>query len=171
MKISLICVTTVLVIALGLYAFNKSHDQSDKETIEAQIAKLPPVSKDYKSPEGAILSLEDAYRKRDIEAAVASKDFITEARLMLKQLNNQYTDDPKVLAETAETLELSFRKFTKQSWPDFNGIQSHFIKREQYQDKIVVVTEICRFPDGGFSKQRILVTETENGWRVLNVID
>ena len=117
--------------------------------------------------------LEDAYRKKDIEAAVAAKDFIAESQVMLSRLKSGVQNDEEILKKSAEVLELAFRTQMKnQGFPDFNGIQSRFAGSEKYQnfDDIVAVTEVCTFPDGGKSRQKLLVKKTTNGWRVLNVV-
>lgn len=126
---------------------------------------------DFTTPEGAILKLEEAYRSKDIEAAVAAKDFVSEARVMLSRLNKGMDKDAEVLKETAEVLELSFRAEMKKSgFPDFTGLKSRFPSKEKLKDfeGIVAVTEVCTFPDGGTSRQKILVAKTAKGWRVLN---
>ena len=78
--------------------------------------------------------------------------------------------DDEMIAKTEEALVASFRAHTTASWPNFEGLESFFTKREPHADKVVLVTEMCRFPDGGFSQQQILVAETPRGWRVLNPI-
>ena len=171
MKIVFIGIAVIICVGIAFFAYRNSQIRKTQAAVAAQVATLPPVTKDFKTPEGAILCLEDAYRRHDIEAAVASKDFVTESKIMLENLKKPDLIDQKILDETAKTLELSFRVHTKQSWPNFEGIQSFFIKREPYKDKVVVVTEACRFPDGGFSQQRLLVSETSSGWKVLNVLE
>src|SRR5688500_11054611 len=77
-------------------------------------ATQPPNASD--TPEAAVLRLEAAYRARDLEAAVKAKDFVAEARLMLQSLASagpnrpDLSSDREVLNQTAEVLELSFRK-------------------------------------------------------------
>lgn len=137
----------------------------------AQLKKLPAVLHDFTTPEGAIVCLEDAYRKHDLEAAVAAKDFRAEATLMLQKLDSGLAVDETIVNETASVLELSFRKETTANWPDFDGLESFFPAREPHADKVVAVTEVIRWPDHGFSRQRLLVTQTANGWRVLNPVD
>lgn len=135
-------------------------------------AKEPAL--DFTTPEGAILKLEEAYRNKDIEAAVAAKDFTTEAGLMLSDLKHPLAKDPEVLKKTAETLELAFRaEIKKEGFPDFSDLKSKFAGREKYKDfkDVVVVTEICTFPDGGTSKQRILVACTAKGWGVMHPLE
>ena len=83
---------------------------------------------------------------------------------MLQKLNAPH--DEELVATTAETLLASFRRHTTAKWPNFDGLESFFTKREPHSDKIVVVTEVCRFPDGRFSEQRLLVAQTPQGWRV-----
>ena len=61
----------------------------------------------------------------------------------------------------------------EKGFPDFSGVYSHFTKTEPYKDyqDIVAVTEVCTFPDGGTSTQKLLVAKTPKGWRVLNVVE
>src|SRR5215218_6266878 len=84
------------------------------------------VPHDFTTPEGAILSLEDAYRARDIEEAVKCKDFVTESRLMLSKLNNkQLKDDDKLVQESARMLEASYRaQFRNHGFPLMSGVIS-----------------------------------------------
>jgi hypothetical protein len=152
------------------FIFGPGSKQRTREEVYAKLKTAPPVSKDFTTPEGAILCLEDAYRRRDIEAAIAAKDFTTEARLMLQKSGFKDFVDEDHVRRTAEALTAAFRAETTAHWPDFQGLESFFIKREKHSDKVVMVTEMCRFPDGGFSKQEILVSETSQGWRVLNPI-
>ena len=135
----------------------------------------PPIAVDFTTPEGAILCLEDAYRRHDIEAAIAAKDFNEEAKRMLQKIwqntGNKDTGDEKMVALTVEALLATFRLELSETWPNFEGLESFFTKREPDIDSSVIVTEMCRFPDGGFSQQRLLVAETPQGWRVLNLVD
>ena len=129
---------------------------------------------DFSTPEGAILKLEEAFREKDIEAAVAAKDFVCEARVMLAGMNKGMEKDAEILKKTAEVLELSFRAEMKKSgFPDFTGLKSRFDGKEQYHgfDDVVAVTEVCTFPDGGTSRQKLLVAKTASGWRVLNPLE
>jgi len=132
------------------------------------------VRPDFSTPEGALLSLEDAYRRKDIEGAVKSKDFRIEARLMLLKLGKLPADqvDEELISKTAEVLELAYRKQLEQEGiPDMLGVRSTFPKTEPYQHGIVLVTEVCHYQDGGTSTQRMLVAKTAGGWRVLNPVE
>ena len=128
---------------------------------------------DFTTPEGAILKLEDAYRKKNIEAAVAAKDFVSEARVMLSRMNKGMENDAEILQKTAEVLELGFRCEMKGGFPDFTGLKCRFPRKEKYErfEDILVVTEVCTFPDGGTSTQKLLVAQVASGWRVLNVVE
>jgi len=131
------------------------------------------IKSDFETPEGAILRLEDAYRAKDINAAVQCKDFMIEARLMLEKVKGQKSEknDADLISKTAKVLELAFRKEIEQEgFPDMKGITSTFPAKEEFEKDIVIVTEVCKYPDGGNSKQRILVAKTEKGWRVLNPV-
>lgn len=169
MKFTIVII--VIVIAVGvLLVVRPSSTQMRQDAVYAKLKALPLVARDFTTPEGAILCLEDAYRRRDIEAAIAAKDFTIEATLMLQKTGFKDQIDQEMVAKTAETLQASFRAHTVKNWPDFEGLESYFTKREPYADNIVVVTEVCRFSDGGFSEQNMLVAHTSQGWRVLNPV-
>ena len=170
MAIKIAITIGILVIAAVFFASQQSRTQKARADTYAQLKALPSVAKDFTSPEGAILCLEDAYRKHDIEAAIDAKDFKTEARLMLQKTGFKDHIDDEMVAKTAEALVASFRAYTTAKWPDFEGLESFFTNREPYSDKVVLVIEVCRFPDGGFSNQKLLVAETPQGWRVLNPV-
>ena len=140
-----------------------------KENEEA-ILLAKTYAADFTTPEGAILVLENAFRRKDLEAAVACKDFVTEARLILQKMGFGPETDDDTLLKAAEVLELSFRRHTCEVWPLFVAVRSFFVAREPYQDSVIAVTEICRFPHGETSRQQVLTTETPNGWRVLNTL-
>jgi hypothetical protein len=165
-----IALAFLATVAVGsVIAFRRASIRRAQGATYTQLKALPPVAHNFTTPEGAILSLEDAYRRRDIEAAVAAKDFSAEAKLMLQSLYTTDLDDALV-ARTADALLASFRATTTAAWPDFEGLECFFTKREPYADRVVRITELCRFPDGGFSEQQILVGQTAQGWRVLNPV-
>jgi hypothetical protein len=120
---------------------------------------------DLTTPEGAILSLEDAYRQGDIEKAVACKDFKVEAAHMMREKPGLGSDE--VLAKLGETLELAYRAQMKGGFPDMKGVTSTFPKKKDLGEGKVVVTEVCRHLDGGITKQDILVAKTDAGWKVM----
>jgi len=125
---------------------------------------------DRDSPEGAIRALEQAYIRKDLEAAVALRDFRTEAKLSWKSLKPELAEDEQIVRETAEVLELSFRKEIRTNgFPDFAGLKCGFSNRQVVASNLVKVTERCVFPDGGFSVEDIHVAKSESGWRVVIV--
>jgi hypothetical protein len=128
---------------------------------------------DFSTPQGAILCLEDAYRAKDIDAAVRCKDFPLEARLMLEKIGaSKEVMGDEIIQRTAEVLELGFRKEKEQTgFPDMSGVTCRFPTTETMSEGIVAVTEECTYADGQTSRQRVLVGKTENGWRVLNALE
>lgn len=126
---------------------------------------------DFSTPEGAILCLEDAYRAKDIDRAVACKDFTQEARLMLSKHMEKVAGDEEVITKMEEVLRLSFIKHISEDFPDFKGVQNAFPKREQVNESLVIVTEVCFNPDRTKSLQRLYVGRTEDGWRVLSLAE
>jgi hypothetical protein len=125
MKIAIL-VASMLLVAVGLFASRRPDAQQARDEIYAELKAQPPVAKDFSTPEGAILCLEDSYRRRDIEAAIAAKDFKTEARLILEETGFKDHIDDEVVAETEKALVESFRAHTTAEWPDFEGLESFF---------------------------------------------
>lgn len=59
------------------------------------------------SPEEAVRALEEAYARRDANAAVAARDFTEEARRMLLSMGSGLEKEADILKQTAEVLELA----------------------------------------------------------------
>ncbi len=123
---------------------------------------------DLTTPENALKSLEDAYRHKDIDAAVAAKDFHFEAAEMLRSLKNFSNADDKLIQEAAEVLELAFRKQMKNSgFPDFSQFQCSVVKRTQIRPNLVEMVEECIFPDRGKSTNTLHAFKSDHGWRIV----
>jgi hypothetical protein len=130
------------------------------------------VVHDFSTPQGAILCLEDAYRAKDLEAAVKCKDFRLEARLMLEKLGTPKEELDEMVKLTADVLELGFRKeLQEDGFPDFHGVTSHFPHTEPAGDNVVTVTEECAHASGQKSTNKLLVGKSSDGWRVLNPVE
>lgn len=135
-----------------------------------QLRALPTFEMDFHTPEGAILCLEDAYRRKHIESACACKHFLIEGIMMLLNADPNLARNAELRKRNAALLEQRFRKETSEAWPDLKGVESFFIDHEAYLNGVVVVTELHRLPDGTFNKVNLLVANTISGWRVLNEI-
>ena len=169
----------VLIAALLAFAYFGYRNASGRANRARQLAPLrnaPAAAADFTTPEGAILMLEDAFRRRDLEAAVAAKDFRIEAELESQAAGVSPIDRDVAVEARAGELEAQFRALMTQSWPDFTGVISFFVERQPYRPStghtsalsFAVVTEVNRYAQGGDSQHRILVAETPRGWRVLN---
>jgi hypothetical protein len=154
-----------------MFRKKKTKEQEEAEAM-AELRALPRPAMDLTTPEGAILCLEDAYRRRDIEAAVACKDFLIEGTLLLLEVSPELADDAETRAKTAEVLELGYRKELTGNWPEMEGTESFFVERAVLDEELalVLVTEVMRMPDGSFCETHLRVAQTQNGWRVLNPV-
>jgi len=163
----------VMSLPLINRAIMPDDQEQDLKTTLAELRALPRPAMDFSTPEGAILCLEDAYRRRDIEAAVACKDFQVEAVLLLAKTMGDLVDDPGIQAKTAEVLELGFRKEKTGNWPDMAGMESFFVdRRPGFQDlSIVIVTEINLLSDGSLCRTDLQVCNRGNGWKVLMPVE
>ena len=126
-----------------------------------------PIKADLTTPEGAILSLEEAYRQHDVEKAVACKNFKVEAAYMSRDKPAEFKSE-ELISKLAEILELAYRAEMKKGFPDFNAVtSSKFPKKRDLGDGKMAVTEVCKYTDGGTSTQEIMIAKTETGWKVM----
>lgn len=163
-------VNLILVCILAALLYPHVHQWWLQHKQQQYLLSLKSYSMDFSTPQGALLCLEDAYRRNDTEAAVACKDFYTEAVLMREDIDPNFISEENLL-KLAETLELAYRKGIQEKWPDFHGLESYFAEAVPYRDNVVCVKEICRFPDGHYSEQRILVAKSGGSWKVLYPLD
>jgi hypothetical protein len=135
-----------------------------------QLRELPSVEEDFGTPEGAVLCLEAAYRRKSIEAVCACKNFMVEGTVALLDVDPNLARDPEMRKKNALLAERAFRKTITEAWPNLKGVESFFIDRQFYYDGFEVVVEIRRSPDGTLTKLNHLVAITHSGWRVLNEV-
>ena len=129
------------------------------------------IAHDRTTPEGAILTLEDAYRAKDLDAALACRDFELEAKFMLEKVGDgAFSKDEEMLKQTAEVLKLGYTAEIGNSFPDFWGVKSVFSNKQPYKGKTDVVqfTETCTSA-GGSSVNTMVVAKTDDGWKVLTI--
>lgn len=136
-----------------------------------QLRALPTFEMEFTTAEGAILCLEDAYRRKNIESACACKNFLVEGILALMEADPDLARNADLRKRNAVLLERQFRKEIAEAWPELKGVETFFINHQRYIDGVVAVTELRLLPDGSFNKLNLLVANTISGWRVLNEVD
>jgi hypothetical protein len=178
MTTTVLIVLIAILIAASFLGYRKASAQADRARRLVASQSEPAIAADFNTPEGAILMLEDAFRRRDLEGAVAAKDFHIEAELALGGENPPAQASESEIAARAAELDRQFRAMMLDTWPDFSGVSTFFTGREPYPPPrgnssalgFAVVTEVNRFTGGGFSEHRILVAQRPQGWRVLNPV-
>jgi hypothetical protein len=127
------------------------------------------MQSDFSTPEAALAALEDAYNRKDIEAAVAAKDFTFEAREMLTRLKNiPQPPEGDLVRQAAGALELAFRKQMEvEGFPDFTELRCKVVSKKQLSDGLVELVEECVFPDGGKSRQTMHASKNDGGWHIV----
>lgn len=124
---------------------------------------------DFDTPEGAILTLEQAFSAKNLDRVLACKDFRAEAALMISKLN--FKPDQELIDTTAETLEASFLQYLEENgMPDFSDKTSAFTHREKLDDRYWIITEVCLYSNGARSVERLSTFRSDSGWRVLGVV-
>ena len=126
------------------------------------------MAADYSTPESTLKALEQAYAAKDIEAAVAAKNFIFEATDMLNNLKGISNPDASLIQETAKVLELSFSKQMKtEGFPDMTGIACKIVGTKKINSNLVEISEECTFPDKYVSKETSYAVKSNNRWGIV----
>lgn len=169
----------VLVFAIGV-AISYVYDhlairwavRRERKKLLAQMTSQPPVPADFSTPEGAVLCLEDAFRLKDSKAAVACRDFVTEARLWLQERGHLSSEEKTArLQETALAMDRSFRATLEKGLPaDWILGKSYFLPHEPFADGIVAVNKYTQVPEGGLYSQQILAAQTGKEWRMVKTL-
>lgn len=122
---------------------------------------------DLSTPQKALGTLEQAYRDKDMERALACRDFRHEAELMALHSTwegaSQAFDDT-TLSQLAEVLAA---QWLRAGPPDFSGVTSYVAAVEPYAGQFHVATEKGRMADGTTWTQRIFMSEQGGRWAVL----
>ena len=124
----------------------------------------------FETAQEALHALEDAFRQEDLEQAVACKDFHAEARLLLQQVLPELADQQEIIQQVAEELESVFRTtMQEEGFPDLQGIETQVVQVDPLPENegIYVATELQRFPDGTIGLFQVLMSQGEEGWKVL----
>lgn len=166
----------ILVVGFVAYGLWREKDEKRRTALAAYRQALettPDVVHDFTTPEGAIRCLEDAFRRRDLEAAIAAKDFMAEARVQLIHLQMLDPDEQDEEGRTealAQILRAEFDAAFESFCAEQEQIESYFADRQPYLEGIVAVTHMCFFPDGKAIRADVLVADTRRGWRVLQTL-
>jgi hypothetical protein len=95
---------------------------------------------------------------------VFAKDFHQHAFYFL---GLQFGSDLGKAEEMAAAMESNFRReMTESGFPDYSGIKTSFIKREVVSPEQVILTQRCE-KKGAHRDMRLLVVNTERGWRTV----
>ncbi len=162
-----------LVGGYTIRTIRESIPQEEWETFDQKINMYIDAGADYfkvdfDTPEGAILSIQQAFNDHDLDKVISCKDFYIEAKLLLK--DQQVNSDEELIVATADALEDSFIKMIHElGMPSFHEVKSAFIRREKLDDHHWIITEVCTYPDGGEGSQRLSTYKTSEGWKVLGV--
>lgn len=128
--------------------------------------------RNFDTPQGAVLCLEDAFRSKDIEKIMRCKDFRLEAIYMLRyDMGSEGEDlmnDEEIIDAQAEVLALAFKGEMQVSIPNFdNAVKSEFPRMKVIDEQFIILEEVCTWSDGGQSRQSIVVGKGDSGWRMM----
>jgi hypothetical protein len=138
----------------------------------AILKKTNNFTKDFTSPQGAVLCLEDAYRAKDIKKILNCRDFKLTYQYIFKyetSKNFQFLKpEEEVILRTAKDTENLYINDLKKSIPDFSVvIKSEFPRMKIIDKDFLILEEICTLNNGKITKQQLIMGKNTNGWKML----
>ena len=126
----------------------------------------------FETPEGAILCLEEAYTNKDVNAAIACKDFDKEAAFLLNKSIHTIADtDKNLIKRTSELLQSYFILDLKENgFPNFSEFKRAF-KRFKITEEHYIISELCYHSNGAVSSQKFHTIQVDEKWKVLGMED
>jgi len=120
----------------------------------------------YDTPEQAIISLENAYSKMDIANVIASKDFITEAKITLQRADFEFNE--ATIVETAKLLELSLiENIQNNGFPDFTDVKRQFSEISEIDNDLYFLEETLEYENGDNYINIVFLTVKDRKWKVV----
>ncbi|GIQ57147.1 hypothetical protein ACHRVW_22770 [Flavobacterium collinsii] len=120
----------------------------------------------YNTPEEAIISLENAYTNMDLINVIASKDFETEAKIILFRSNVELNKE--TIKETAKLLELSLIEHIENNgFPDFSNVDRKFSNLKEIDDNLFFIEETLTYDNGKAYTNTVFVTVEDKKWKVV----
>ncbi len=128
------------------------------------------VEYDYTTPKDAVLSLEKAYSKCDLNGIMAAKDFSYEAELVLLQAGKKINQE--LINETAELLKLSLIKHIQDNgFPSFENSTKEFTEVEKIRKDLFQLEESILYENGEKYVNKIYLSLKEGFWKVVMTVE
>jgi hypothetical protein len=127
----------------------------------------------YSTPILAIKSLEQAYTNQDLDAIFKSKDFRTEAFIILEERGSPFSaNDEKQLDEMENLLKIELlRNLQENGFPDFTNSIIEISDLSFIKKNIYLLDEKIINPDGSEYLYKVYMTLTNKEWKVVSVFE
>jgi hypothetical protein len=131
------------------------------------------VAADFSSPTAALKSLEAAYAEKNIDAAIAARDFDAEAREVMHAMeleNPNFKADEDMTKRLHRELESGYRgDIAAKGFPDKSKFKCDYAEQPPKRPGLVPVQESCVAPDGNRSEETDYAVKTDAGWRIISL--
>lgn len=161
---------------IGGYTIRTIRDKmsrAQRELFESTINFKIDNGADYfeasdKTPEGAIIILENAYDDKNLEAVYNSIDFHSEAERFIEQRMPKAAGDKKVIDEMVNVFKLSLEKMKLDNkWPSFKNVERAFTRKEVISPDLLILTENLTLNGAHYATNKMYVKkQVDNTWKV-----
>ena len=137
------------------------------------MSALSAAAADYSTPTAALESLEAAYAAKNIEAAIAARDFDAEAREVMHAMeleNPNFKADEDMTRRLHRELEAGYRaEIAAKGFPDKSTLRCGYAEQPPKRAGLVPVKESCVAPDGTRSEETDFAVQTSAGWKIISL--
>src|SRR5262245_20369985 len=113
----------IIAALIGLYILARilSRGSSRGRCLDLDSPIPADLKFDFETPEGALRSIEDAYRRRNISAILACRDFNLEATFIVKRMPESHPEYSKMLAANSKLCRMHFLELIREHGiPEWN---------------------------------------------------
>lgn len=124
----------------------------------------------HASPELALQALEAAYASRDPDAAVAARDFVSEAGAMLRDVLGVSDPTEERVRQSARMPEHAFRTpLEDDGFPDMVTTSRRLVAVRMVRPELAALVQECTFPDGSVAEEITHAIRTADGWGIVEL--
>lgn len=134
-------------------------------------------AQDLSSPRAAWATLETAYKNKDIETIIASRDYLAEASKVIHILSDAdiagiKAKQPNYLQIMAQQIIDKVRQEQRDNtgYPLHGSTVCHIAEEQQIEPDIVELQQHCLAPNGVELKPKLYFIQRQGQWRMFDVL-
>lgn len=128
------------------------------------------ITLNFSTPEAALISFDECMLRKDLNHAMACRDFAGEAKLVMEQSDIQSTDT-NFISDIESQVKEEFLNYFSKYRPNTSGIRArHFPDKKAITPTLVLLREVIIFKNQVIISQHYYISKNADGkWKVLSM--